>query len=76
MINGPCGGSMDGFCEVYPKERLCFWVRSFHNGASPDCRKFAQNKLLPPKDWALNQSSSWLNYFSGKDHNHIGPVKK
>ncbi len=72
MINGPCGGSIDGFCEVYPKERVCFWVRSFHNGASPDCRKFQQNKLLPPKDWALNQSSSWLNYFSGKDHNHLG----
>lgn len=71
MINGPCGGSINGFCEVYPKERLCFWVLSFHRGREPDCRHLCKTPLLPPKDWALNQSSSWLNYFSGKDHCHI-----
>jgi methylenetetrahydrofolate reductase (NADH) len=68
MINGPCGGSINGFCEVYPKERLCFWVRSFNRGISPTCDKIQASKLLPPKDWSLNRTSSWLNYFSGKDH--------
>lgn len=71
MINGPCGGSINGFCEVYPKERLCFWVKSFHRGTSPTCRHLHPGKLLPPKDWSLNRSSSWLNYFSGKDHCRI-----
>ncbi len=71
MINGPCGGSFNGFCEVYPKARLCFWVRSFHRGAEPDCQHLHKSTLLPPKDWSLNRSSSWLNYFSGKDHCHI-----
>ena len=68
MINGPCGGSINGFCEVYPKERLCFWVRSFNHGTTPSCNKIQENKILPPKNWALNRSSSWLNYFTGKDH--------
>jgi len=71
MINGPCGGSINGFCEVYPKECLCFWVRSFNRGKNPECRKIEQSQLLPPKDWSLNRSSSWLNYFSGKDHCHL-----
>ena len=75
MINGPCGGSIKGFCEVYPKERLCFWVKSYNNGTQPVCGTLRANKLLPPKDWSLNHSSSWLNYFSGKDHCHL-PDKK
>ncbi len=68
MINGPCGGSIKGYCEVYPKERLCFWVRSFNRGTSPASTNITPGKLLPPKDWSLNRTSSWLNYFSGKDH--------
>lgn len=68
MINGPCGGSINGFCEVYPKERLCLWVQSFHRGTTPSCQHIHCNTLLPPKDWSLDRSSSWLNYFSGKDH--------
>jgi methylenetetrahydrofolate reductase (NADPH) len=71
MINGPCGGSINGYCEVYPKERLCFWVRSFHRGSEPNCQHLHKSTLLPPKDWSLNRSSSWLNYFSGKDHCHL-----
>ncbi len=68
MVNGPCGGSNNGFCEVYPKERLCFWVRSYHHGPEPDRQHISHLKAIPPKDWALNRTSSWLNYFSGKDH--------
>ncbi len=71
MINGPCGGSIKGYCEVYPKERLCFWVRSFNRGTTPSSDDITQSKLLPPKDWSLNRTSSWLNYFSGKDHCHL-----
>jgi len=72
MINGPCGGSIGGYCEVYPKERLCFWVRSFNRGPTPSSSNIKKSKLLPPKDWSLNRTSSWLNYFSGKDHCHLG----
>jgi methylenetetrahydrofolate reductase (NADH) len=68
MVNGPCGGSNNGYCEVYPNERLCFWVHSFHRGTEPDCKSIHSVQSIPPKDWSLNQTSSWLNYFSGKDH--------
>ena len=68
MINGPCGGSNNGYCEVYPNERLCFWVRSYHRGLEPDCQNLHSFEAIPPKDWSLNGTSSWLNYFSGKDH--------
>ena len=68
MVNGPCGGSIKGYCEVYPKEKLCFWVRSFHHGPEPNCKNIHTLESIPPKDWSLNQTSSWLNYFSGKDH--------
>ena len=26
---GPCGGSFQGWCEVYPGKRQCVWVRSY-----------------------------------------------
>lgn len=68
MINGPCGGSNLGYCEVYPGERLCFWVRSYHRGMAPDCQTIHALESIPAKDWSLNRTSSWLNYFSGKDH--------
>ena len=71
MINGPCGGSINGFCEVYPNERLCFWVKSYHKGPIPTAKPIATVTLLPPKDWSLNRSSSWLNYFAGRDHNRL-----
>jgi methylenetetrahydrofolate reductase (NADPH) len=28
MLNGPCGGSIDGYCEVFPEKKRCFWVRA------------------------------------------------
>lgn len=68
MINGPCGGSNNGYCEVYPKERLCFWVRSYHRGKEPTPHALRAVESIPPKDWSLDGTSSWLNYFSGKDH--------
>ncbi len=73
MINGPCGGSLHGFCEVYPEERLCFWVKVYqrHPVSSPK-ELSLRFPPLPPKDWAQQGSSSWLNYFTGRDHNKLG----
>ena len=27
--NGPCGGSINGWCEVYPEEKKCLYVRAY-----------------------------------------------
>lgn len=68
LLNGACGGSHQGWCEVYPGERQCIYVRA-HNRL----RAFGEEDLLvsrelPPRNWALNERSSWGNYFMGRDY--------
>jgi methylenetetrahydrofolate reductase (NADPH) len=76
MINGPCGGSLHGFCEVYPQERLCFWVRVYNRNPLSELRDLSPCPPLPPKDWSLQGTSSWLNYFAGRDHKKLVPDPK
>ena len=66
--NGPCGGSHLGWCEVYPDEKKCIYVRAYqrlkHYGEEDELA----DHLVPPVDYDLFQRSSWLNYFAGRDH--------
>ena len=61
MINGPCGGSLHGFCEVYPQERLCFWVKVYqsnpphHTGDLPNCPPPAPQRLVSAGNLFLAQ---------------------
>jgi len=71
MINGPCGGSINGYCEVYPNQKICFWVRVYKKLPNTDYESLKKCPLLPPKNWFLAESSSWINYYSGKDHHEI-----
>lgn len=65
--NGPCGGSCDGFCEVYP-DRHCVWVRAYrrlkHAGKLD---QFIADRV-PPRNWELNKTSSWINFHLNRDH--------
>jgi len=65
LRNGPCGGSANGFCEVYP-DRPCVWIqinqRAQRLGWTNRLRR-----LRWPVDWSLKGSSSWMNYLAGKD---------
>jgi methylenetetrahydrofolate reductase (NADPH) len=65
--NGPCGGSRDGVCEVYP-DRDCIWVRAYkrldHAGK---LSTFLEDKV-PPRNWELNKTSSWINFHLNRDH--------
>ncbi len=66
LVNGPCGGSWNGRCEVFPKRR-CFWVRVYERlDPQTTVRSLAEVPHLPPKDWALEKTSSWINYFNKK----------
>jgi methylenetetrahydrofolate reductase (NADPH) len=66
--NGPCGGSYGGWCEVYPNEKKGIWVRAYGR-MRPDRRGEERGDgIIPPCNWALWQTSSWLNYFLGRDH--------
>ena len=68
MANGPCGGSVNGYCEVFPDKKLCFWVRVYKQlkGVSQNIT-FTANPI-PPRDNTLNKTSSWINFFLGRDH--------
>lgn len=66
--NGACGGSKDGWCEVFPNEKKCVWVRAYAR-----LKKYNEEHTLdvppvPPANWELYQTSSWSNFYLGKDH--------
>jgi len=65
LRNGPCGGTNNGQCEVIP-EQACIWVRVYERA-----RAAGEIPLLkiyiPPPDRSLKGTSSWINYFLGKD---------
>ncbi len=69
--NGPCGGSMDGHCEVYP-ERKCVWVR-IHNRVSHGDTSLP--KLLRSPDPKLFFTSSYVNLLTGKDKLARTPIE-
>ena len=63
LRNGPCGGTVDGLCEVYP-DRQCVWVRIHARTAKdgPDTPN-----LNPSPDAALYFTSSYGNWIKGQD---------
>ena len=66
--NGACGGSRDGWCEVYPGEKKCIYV-SMYSLLKPSERDAHMGKQFLPCNWELHKTSSWLNYFMGRDPN-------
>ena len=64
--NGPCGGSRNGFCELYPNKRACIYVTAYN-------RLKVQNKTeilewkAPPPNCSLYGTSEWNNFFMNRD---------
>ena len=65
--NGACGGSSGGRCEVYP-DRPCVWVRVYDRLAAAGRTWEMAHDFVPPRNWELNETSSWLNFHLGRDH--------
>jgi methylenetetrahydrofolate reductase (NADPH) len=65
--NGACGGSRDGFCEVNP-DRECVWVRAYKRLSHVNKADTLAKDFVPPRMWELNNTSSWINFHLGKDH--------
>lgn len=67
---GPCGGSrVDGSCEVFA-DRPCLWELVYWRAK----RLSELDKLdyiINPRDWRLYETSSWINYFLGRDHRAV-----
>jgi len=66
--NAPCGGSHRGWCEVYPGEKMCIWVQAYLRLKTRHKEDEIGKYIVPPCNWALWQTSSWINYFLGRDH--------
>lgn len=65
--NGACGGSRNGRCEVYG-DKPCVWYRAYGRLASADEASEMMHGCVPPRMWELDQTSSWINYHLGRDH--------
>ncbi len=55
ILNGPCGGSMDGKCEINP-EVDCAWQMIIDRLAKFQALERLE-KIYPPKDWSRKQGS-------------------
>jgi methylenetetrahydrofolate reductase (NADPH) len=66
--NGACGGSRDGWCEVYPGERKCIYVKAYSRLKNYGEEKSLDSYTVPPCNWDFFQTSSWINFFLGRDH--------
>lgn len=74
LLNGPCGGSRGGWCEVYPGKKRCHYVRIYERLKAIGKEELMCRGFVPPRDWSLNNSSSWVNFYQGRDH--TGKEKK
>jgi len=70
LRNGPCGGTLEGECEVYPN-RECVWVR-IHRKTGKD--SLSRPDLIPSPDPSLSFTSSYLNLLSGRDKAGREPI--
>ncbi len=70
LRNGPCGGTVNGLCEVYP-DKQCVWVRIHERVAKGS---LDLPILLPTPDNALIHTSSYLNRLRGHDKYGRTPV--
>jgi len=66
--NGACGGSYRGWCEVYPNEKKCVWVQAYDRLKAYREENTLEDYIVPPCNWELWQTSSWLNFYLGRDH--------
>jgi len=66
--NAPCGGSYDGWCEVYPDEKKCIWVKAYERLKAYGEEDEIGAHIVPPCNWELYDTPSWLNFALGRDH--------
>jgi methylenetetrahydrofolate reductase (NADPH) len=66
--NGACGGSYQGWCEVYPEKQKCVWVQAYDRLKAYHEENSLSEYIVPPCNWELWQTSSWINFYMGRDH--------
>jgi methylenetetrahydrofolate reductase (NADPH) len=74
--NGPCGGSVNGMCEVYPDEKPCVWTLVYKRLKSVGRLNEIRAKYVPPRMHELEHTSGWANYFLNRDHAAVPAAAK
>ena len=64
--NGPCGGTRDGKCEVFDYE--CIWARAYDRMKYEGRSQQLLGHVPVVQNQGLRGTSSWANYWLGKDH--------
>lgn len=64
LRNGPCGGSMNGKCEVFP-DRACAWHMAYERAKLLGITDKLEN-INPALDWRLWGTPSWVNLVTGR----------
>lgn len=72
LLNGPCGGGLDGWCEAHPGRRRCLWVDVHRRLKVFQERPSFPARPIPPDDRNLHGTCSWINFFLGRDHQQKG----
>jgi methylenetetrahydrofolate reductase (NADPH) len=65
MRNGPCGGTLNGMCEVIP-DKPCIWVKVYETAQSAN-RLDELKAYIPPRNRSLQGTSSFINLFLERD---------
>jgi len=68
LFTGQCGGSTEGWCEVFPGRKKCIFVRAYDRLKAYGEEESLKEGYIPPRNWVLDQTLSWVNYFLGRDH--------
>jgi len=49
-------------------EKLCVWVMAYQRWSNTGQALEMFGDVVSPRRWELNESSSWLNFHLGRDH--------
>ena len=65
LRNGPCGGTLNGQCEVLP-DKACIWVNVYEHARAAN-RVEDLKVFIPPRNRDLQGTSSFINLFLNRD---------
>ena len=66
--NGPCGGSQNGWCEVFIGKRYCIHYMAYHRLKRYNEVDKMTSYITPPNDWSFFETSGWANYTHLRDN--------
>ena len=72
LRNGPCGGTLNGQCEVVDQQ--CIWVEVYDRAKSEN-RIADLNTFIPARNRNLQDTSSWINFFLDRDSRPEHPAE-